>query len=84
MKKFRAWSEKFSLKFYDDLFTADEDAENAFRKHPYSWMYLLIPIAGLVFFYGVVWEENIARRRRELEIRKKKLERSPNGMAVDC
>ncbi len=48
----------------------DDDARNAFRNHPYSWMLLFIPIAGIVGFYGVVTDENINRRWRELDARK--------------
>lgn len=42
----------------------------AYRDHPFSWMWLLIPICGMVFLYAVGHEANINRRYRELEARR--------------
>jgi hypothetical protein len=75
-ERWREWNRRHSLAMYESSFGEDEDAISGFAKHPYAcWYVYLIPIAGLVFFYGVVWEENLARRRRELNERIKARER---------
>jgi hypothetical protein len=75
IKRFRDWNERLSLKIYDALFISDKDAINAFSKYPYAWLTLLIPIAGIVGFYSIVWEENMNRRSLELEQRRLKLDK---------
>lgn len=67
----RAWSYRFSVALYESLFTGpDWPARRAYARFPYAWIYLLIPIAGLVGFYGVVWEYNMERRERNLATRR--------------
>jgi hypothetical protein len=74
MIKWREWNERACARTYYDLFChIDTDALNAFKKHPYSWMWLLIPIVGLLAFEGIVQEARMARRWEELYQRKKQL-----------
>lgn len=47
-----------------------QDARRAYYKNPYAWLFLLIPIAGIVGFYSVEAGEN--HRRRWVDIRRRK------------
>ena len=66
MDKFRGWNTKIC---YALALTLDEDAEKAYKEHPFAWLWLLIPIAGISFFHHYAWAENINRRYRELNTR---------------
>jgi hypothetical protein len=64
---FREWNKKQSLSLYHSIFNPscdDKDAETAFEKYPYTWLWICVPIMGIAVVYGTVWEENINRRRR--------------------
>lgn len=64
-QKFRNINERFSLWLYP--LGVDQDAINAYKRYPYSWLLMLIPIVGAVAFLGVQANENHRRRRAELE-----------------
>ena len=71
----RAWNQRFSLRLFSTLFGyPNSDAREAFRKYPYGWLWILIPIAGVAFFYGLVWQEDLNRRSREIRERISRLE----------
>lgn len=52
----------------------DEPDASAYMSHPFSWMWLLVPISGILFFCGVGQEASLERRRREIDRRWKVLE----------
>lgn len=72
MQRWRNWNYEQSLKSYEGIFGGrDEDAISGYKRSPYAWWaLLLIPIAGIAYFYGVAWTENLDRRRMELEKRR--------------
>lgn len=73
MERWRNWNERVSYYCFSSLFGEDDDAKAAFKWFPWAWWFLLIPIAGISGFFGVVASYRLQRRREELDERERKL-----------
>ena len=72
--KFRKLNEKICLSLaYPFFISRMQDAEFAYSKYPYAWLFLLIPIAGIGFFILPGENAYFARKYQELQERRKKL-----------
>jgi hypothetical protein len=75
-KKFRDFNKRISMNIAIALFHDADDADVAYEKYPYMWLFILIPIGGFLGVLIPVWEVEFARQRAALDERKKRFSKN--------
>lgn len=76
MKHFIRWNRRLSWRLYRDAFCAgdyDFEAKRAYCENPFAWLWMLVPIAGIVGLDSYATLRRQRNRRRSLAIREQRL-----------
>jgi hypothetical protein len=68
-KRFRNWNANFSVMLHGSCYEPRVDAA-VMEHNPFCWLWLMVPIAGIVFFDGCFRQWSMHFRWQDLEQRK--------------